>query len=315
MILTSGLLLQSPPDVNNTQYVSASILSSSKSSGLSASKESRAAQGKDPATTVPPSTSLPQPVSGTSDSNRRKSSIQEIEEKDRRAERAMEGSSSVRQERNHVLAPQDHENRLNNSDNAKPKPTTSHEQGSPQYPRTPSESSLQRMHPSYRSRGSVPYLPDANDSRGGLSSRHSAEQPTATISSIYKYHPQLTKTSLSLRYASHVYLGAPEPQDEPSSGSSYSEECVEPDPVQSIIKQHTEGVMSSSPEFDADISRFGNALDAHVPAQPPIATSISLRAYLIIRLYLNIGLTAPGADTGHSQQMKGRINKGLGTGT
>ena len=69
---------------------------------------------------------------------------------------------------------------------------------------------------------------------------------------------------------------------------------------------------SSPPEFDADISRFGNALDAHVPAQPPIATSISLCAYLIIRLNQNIGLTAPGADTGHSQPMKGRINKGLG---
>ena len=167
MILTSGLLLQSPLDANNTQYVSASIISSSKSSSISASKESRAAQGKDLSTTVPPSTSLPQPVSGPSDSIGRKFDIQETEEIDRRSERAMEGSSSVRQERNHVLAPQDHENRLKNSDNAKPKPTTSHEQGFPQYPRTSSESSLQRMHPSYRSRGSVPYLPDANNSRGG----------------------------------------------------------------------------------------------------------------------------------------------------
>ena len=73
----------------------------------------------------------------------------------------------MRQERNRVLTPLDRENRLNDSDKAKAKPTTSHEQDVLQYPRTPPESLLQRMHSSYRSRGygsSVPYLPDANDS-------------------------------------------------------------------------------------------------------------------------------------------------------
>ena len=42
------------------------------------------------ATTVPPSISLSQPVSGPSDSNRSKSGIQETEGVDRRAEQAME---------------------------------------------------------------------------------------------------------------------------------------------------------------------------------------------------------------------------------
>ena len=113
------------------------------------------------------------------------------------------------------------------------------------------------------------------------------------------------QTESHLRYTSRVYVGAPELQEVPSSGSSSSEECVEPDPVQSIIKQHTEdgprkrvvgdehqskpsleggdfiGVMSSSPpapDSDAGKSRFGNALDPRMPAQP-LATPISLRTY------------------------------------
>lgn len=85
------------------------------------------------------------------------------------------------EERNRVLAPEERENRPKDSANAKPKPTTGHAQDVRQYPRAPSESSLQRMDSSYRSCGygsNATYLPDTNDSRQkvGLSSGHSSEE-------------------------------------------------------------------------------------------------------------------------------------------
>jgi hypothetical protein len=107
-----------------------------------------------PATTDPPSNSLSQPVSGP-------------------------GPSSVTEERNRVLAPEERENRPKDSANANAKPTTSHAQDVRQYPRAPSEIPLQRMDSSYRSRGygsNANYFPDTNDSRlkVGLSSGHSS---------------------------------------------------------------------------------------------------------------------------------------------
>jgi hypothetical protein len=270
-----------------------------------------------PATTDPPSNSLSQPVSGPGDLNRSESGIQGNEGVDRGA---VEGSSSVAEERNRVLAPEGRENRL--KDSAKPNPTTSHAQDVPQHPRTPSESSLQRTYSSFRSRGygsSAPYPPDANDSRRkvGLSSGHSAEQPAATKSSVNKYHPQSSAKSLSLRHDSLVYVGAPDTQREPSSGSSSSEEHDEPVPVQPVpMERHTgdgprtrvagdepqraqqhqakpsaEGgnfvrVKSSSPpDSDAGKSRdpdrpvklFGNAVDARPLPAQPLSTSKSHR--------------------------------------
>ena len=113
-----------------------------------------------PTTTGPPSNSLPQPVSGPSDLNRSKSGIRGNEGVVRGAAQAVEGSSSVREERNRDPAPE-RENRLKDSANVKPNPTTGHAEDVLQYPRAPSESSLQGTHSSYHSRGNVL---DPNDS-------------------------------------------------------------------------------------------------------------------------------------------------------
>jgi hypothetical protein len=176
-----------------------------------------------PATIDPPSNSLSQPASGPVVLNRSKSIIRGIERVDRGAERAMERSPSVREEQNRVLAPGERENRLKDSADVKPNPTTSRAQDVFQYPSAPSESSLQRTHSSYPNRGfgSTAYLPDTPDDsqrKLGLSSGHSAEQPAAIKPSDNKYHPQ--STCPGLRHASNVYLGAPEPP----SGTSPSEE-------------------------------------------------------------------------------------------
>ena len=73
----------------------------------------------------------------------------------------------MREKRNHVLTPEERENRTKDSPNANANPATSHAQDVRQYSTTPSESSLQRMDSSYRSRGygsSALYLRDTNES-------------------------------------------------------------------------------------------------------------------------------------------------------
>jgi len=245
-----------------------------------------------PATIVPPSNSLSQPVSEPSGLNRSKSGIQGKE--GRGAGRAMQGSSSVREEPNRVLAPEERENRLKDSANAKTNSSTGHAP--------------------YRGRGSsTPYLPDMNVSQQnvGLSSGHSTEQSAATRSFANNSHPQSSTTNLSLSNAPRTYPGKFQGeispvhlgQKEPPSRSSTSEEYDEPVPVRPVTvgdgprmrvagdetqkerrdqtKQSHEGgkfmgVMSSSlPNSDAGKSLFGNVVDVRpLPAQL-LSTSIS----------------------------------------
>jgi hypothetical protein len=188
----------------------------------------------------------------------------------------------VREERNRVLAPE-RENRLKDSVNVKPNPTTSHAQDVVQYPSAPSET--------YRSRGfsSSAYLPETDDSRRkvGLTSGHSAE-PAAAKSSVNKYHhPQSSTTSLSrapYRYppphslqenSSYVHIGAPVLQDEPSSGSSLSDEN-DVDPVQPVSTEQHAGdgdEPQKAQQHQAKPSPNGGNLGG---TQPP-STAISSR--------------------------------------
>ena len=111
------------------------------------------------------------------DLNGSKSGIQGNEGVGRGTEQAMEGLPPVGEERNRVLTPEERENRLRGSANAKPKPITSRAQIVRQNSRIPSENPLQRTCSSNHSLvdgSSAPHHPDMNNSQG-LSSGHSGE--------------------------------------------------------------------------------------------------------------------------------------------
>ena len=147
-----------------------------------------------PATIVPPSNSLSQPVSEPSGLNESKSGIQGNQGVGRGAERAMESSSSVREERNHVLAPEERENRLEDSANA----TTGSAQDVRQYPITPPEGPPQPAHPPHLNRGhgrDEPTHPGAAHSRLRPSSTE-LDQLNQSIFTVtlpsYPMQPQVT---------------------------------------------------------------------------------------------------------------------------
>jgi hypothetical protein len=230
-----------------------------------------------PATTDPLSNPLSQPVSGP-------------------------GSSSVREERNYVLAPEERENRTKDSANAKPNLTTSHAQDIVQHPRTPSESSLQRTYSSYRNRGygsGAPNLPDTDDSRRrvGPFSGHSNDERDKPV----PVQP--------LPVERRTGDGPQRTQRDQTKPNFEGDNSV--------------GDMTSSPpDPDAGKSRdpdrpeklVGNAVDARpLPAQT-LSTSRSPRNYLIVRSSSNSDLTSPDADAGRSTVDEGKAQQRTGGG-
>ena len=224
---------------------------------LQDSKEASAAPSMLPAlpkptvTTGPPSNSLPQPVSGPGDLTKGKSGIRGNDGVGRGAEQAMGGSPSLEEEQNLVPAP-GRENRLKDSANVKPNPTSGHARDVLQYSGTPSESSLQRTYSSYRSRGhghSAPHLPDIDDSQPMGLPGYPSEQPARTIVSDIKFHSQSPSTG-----PIYVFLGAPD-QEEPLSSPSPIDDHDEPDPVRHVPMKRSTGGNGPQTHVAGDESR------------------------------------------------------------
>ena len=243
------------------------------------SKETSAASSmlpalpKPTATTGPPSDSLSQSVSGPGDLNKSKSGIRGNDGSGSGAEQAMGGSPSLGEEQNLVPTPE-RENRLKDSANVRPNPTSGHARDVLQYSKYPSESPLQRTYSSHRNRGhghSAPYPPDTDDSQPMGLPGYPSEQPAASMPNI-KYHSQSPATGPPI----NVHLKGPA-QEEPSSvPSPIDNRGHETDPVRHVPMRQSTGGNGPRTHVAGDESQ--KAQQRQTPPDPEIGDFVGARS-------------------------------------